>query len=73
VSVVLHLREGEALVRHALRALVIRVCEERAGLMFMDKDRETSRIVSRLLGAAPVRAPLPALVPHDWRAARLRR
>jgi hypothetical protein len=73
VTVILHLREGETLVRHSLRALVIRVREDDAGLMFMDMDRETFRIVGKLLGATPVWTPLPAPIPRRSSAARLRR
>ena len=73
VSVILHLRDGAALVRHSLRALVVRVHEEGAGLMFVDMDGETFRVVGKLLGASPVWAPVPAPVANDWRAARLRR
>lgn len=73
VNVIVHLRESGALVRHSLRALVIRVREEGAGLMFMDTNSETFRVVGKLLGATPIWAPVPAPVANDWRAARLRR
>lgn len=73
VNLIVHLRERESLVRHSPRALVVRVHEESAGLMFMEMDPETFRVVSGLLGATRIWAPVPAPVRNDWRAARLRR
>lgn len=63
VSVVLSLREGDTLFRHALQALIVHTADNSAGLMFMDVDLETVHVVNGLLNATPPRAALPFRTP----------